>query len=242
MSRLFQKHPYLFSALAGLVCLILVACGSAASQILAMESTPARLTMAAGCAASALVGLVLMWRSGLTWAEFGFRSSAPRTLRGVWYCLPLLLLEVLPLFLYRLPLGSGTPALLLFVLAVGLNEEVYFRGLILRCLRQKGVHIAIFGSSLLFGLLHAGNLLGGADPLYTVLQVVFAALVGLTLSCLVSLTGSLWLPILWHAVHDFISIQTDGIFDTRALALACIQTVILLIYGIFLWQKVKRQA
>lgn len=242
MNRLFQKHPYLFSVLAGLICLILVACGSAASQILAMRDTPARLTMAGGCFVSALVGLALMRRSGLTWAELGFRSCAPHTLRGVWYFLPLLLLELLPLFLFGLPLDRGAPALLLFVLAVGVNEEIYFRGLILRCLRQKGVYIAIFGSSLLFGLLHAGNLLGGADPFYTVLQVVFAALVGLTLSCLVSLTGSLWLPILWHAAHDFISIQTDGVFDTRALTLACVQTVILLIYGIFLWRKVKKQA
>ena len=58
---------------------------------------------------------------------------------------------------------------ILFTSAVDFAEEIYFRGLILEALEVKGIKKAILISSVIFGVTHLGNLIGGANVLYTAL-------------------------------------------------------------------------
>jgi len=51
----------------------------------------------------------------------------------------------------------------IFTLAVGFSEEFFFRGIILKILKEDGVMYSIIVSSIVFGLLHASNLLGGCQ-------------------------------------------------------------------------------
>ena len=66
--------------------------------------------------------------------------------------------------------------------AVGFNEEIWFRGLVLASLRGLGERHAIVGGSAVFGALHLANVFTGRDPLYLALQFAFACLVGLVLA------------------------------------------------------------
>ena len=239
MNHFVKKHPYAASVLAAVLCVVFVSFGSASAQILALDNNKAYLVMGAACIFSALVGILLIKLMGRSLAEFGFQKTAPASWGKVWHFLPLLLLEVLPLLFFRLQAAANPLILLLFVVGVGFNEEIYFRGLAYQFLCSKGVKLAVIWSSALFGVLHSANLLGGANPLYTALQIAFAFLVGLVLSAVVALTGSLWVPILWHATHDYISIQTGDTLDAKALLLLALQTVVLLVYCVGLWRKLR---
>lgn len=90
----------------------------------------------------------------------------------------------------------------LISLAAGFGEEVLFRG----CLQQalalaidpSGVSawLPVIITSLFFGLVHC------VSRIYFVL----ASLVGLYFGILLMLTGSLWIPLVAHAVYDFVAL------------------------------------
>lgn len=88
------------------------------------------------------------------------------------------------------------------VVLAGVAEELAFRGVLLRALLPCGTARAVAVSSALFGLMHVANLALGAAWHATVLQVVFAAMAGTGYAAMRRRTGSLWPPIVLHAVYD----------------------------------------
>ncbi len=90
-------------------------------------------------------------------------------------------------------------------LAVGLVEEIPFRGLLLQDLQERyGSWIGIIVSSLLFLLIHfPGWLLLGLPGLYT---IVFVFVFGCIMSLLFKYTQSLWSPIIAHSFNDMLSV------------------------------------
>ena len=235
-----KRHPLAAAALVAFICVLFTALGSALAQILALPDTTGHLVIAAFLAVSTLVGLLLMKRSSETLAQYGFGSHPFAGAAGVWFYLPLVLIEILPLAIYGVEKGHNAgyyATMLLFTIMIGFNEETYFRGLVLHFLKNKSTRWAIWGSSVIFGLLHAANLLGGKDVWYTVLQILFAFLVGLVLAELLVQTGSLWVLIVWHAAHDFISYITPEVLDAGALVLLGAQVAILLVYVVVLQKK-----
>jgi membrane protease YdiL (CAAX protease family) len=90
-------------------------------------------------------------------------------------------------------------------LLIGASEELLVRGLFLDTAQDAGlaaVWVAVV-TSIVFGLLHGMNVLLGQDAVTTMLQVVTTTLMGLALFTSLALSGSLWLPILLHALFDF---------------------------------------
>ncbi len=86
----------------------------------------------------------------------------------------------------------------LVALAAGWGEELLFRGTIQGLLvRWTNPWIAIAGSSLLFGLVHA----------LSVTYLLLAAGVGLYLGVLAWWTESLVPPIIAHALYDFVALS-----------------------------------
>lgn len=74
---------------------------------------------------------------------------------------------------------------MLQLLIIAFIEETIFRGMMLRMLLTKGVATAVWVSSILFGVTHALQLLGGQSLEDTILQIIYALLVGLVLSLLI---------------------------------------------------------
>lgn len=241
INAFIRKHPYGAAIAAALLCTLLTAVGSAAAQVAALEGTAAYLVMAASVAVSALLGLLLMARSGQTPAFYGFRRPAAGSLRLVWLFIPLLLLELTPLIVYGPSAFNGSIGLYAFLLlltvVVGFNEELYFRGLVFGFLHSKGPKAAVIGSAVIFGSLHAVNALNGRNIWEVLLQVSFAFLAGLALALIVNITKSLWVGILWHMVHNFISFSTEAVVDQTALIVVGIQVLILLAYSIAMWKS-----
>ncbi|WP_068784534.1 CPBP family intramembrane glutamic endopeptidase [Paenibacillus phocaensis] len=127
--------------------------------------------------------------------------------------------------------------LVLFTVAVGFNEELYFRGLSFSFLSRIGRKQAVIGSAVVFGVLHAANALSGTNPLEVLLQIAFAFLAGLALALIVSITRSLWIGIVWHTVHNFLSFSSEMVFDRTALVVVSAQVFILLICTVGLWKR-----
>lgn len=91
--------------------------------------------------------------------------------------------------------------LMLFWLLVHapLFEELIFRGILLQRWGTKwGLRWGLWGSSLMFGLLHPNNPLG-------------LTLFGLVMGLLYIRTRSLWMPVMCHALNNLAAVGIDGV-------------------------------
>lgn len=235
-----QKHPYIAAVLAALLCTFMTALGMAVSQIMELNEINTYFTAAAFLAVSVIFGIIILKRFKDSPDAYGFcRNRKGSNSKILWY-LPIFLMELLPVAVYGIQEIESVikfAALLIFTIAVGFNEEIYFRGIALNILKIKGTKKAIIGSSVIFGVLHAVNLLNGRNIFYVILQITFAFLVGLVMAQIVSITGTLWGVILWHTCHDFISYVTSDTLEVKALVILAIQVIVLLGYCIYLWKS-----
>ena len=135
---------------------------------------------------------------------------------------------------------------LIFTVFVGIAEEVFFRGLILQEASKHGKRFAVFLSALIFAISHLANLLDGANSYYTILQIAFAFGFGLVAALIVVLRESLIPVIVWHIIHNFLSLisadsQNIGVGVTKfQILISAIQVLILLIYAVYLFKLTKQ--
>ena len=234
-----KKKPYVMVVLAAFLCTFMTALGTAVSQIIDLNTDVQIAVTTVFLMVSIAIGIVLMKKSGFSLADHGFRRSEEETSRKLWWYAPLVVMEVLPIIIYGFSPEIKVIQYIIiafFTIAVGFNEEIYFRGLALKLLEEKGSKRAIIFSSVVFGMLHLVNALNDKDTLYLVLQMFFAFLVGFVLAEIVSITKSLWIVIIWHAAHDFIASTTSEALDAGALIILAIQVGILLVYAVYIWK------
>ncbi len=235
-----QKHPYRSVFFFGLLCTFMTALGTAIPQIIGLEEEQQLIVTTIFLIVSVLLGIVIMIRSQYRLADYGFQITSKEFHHKVLWYAPLVIIEIIPIALYGF--SSKITALqyvilACFTIAVGFNEEIYFRGLSLKPMEMKGRKKAIIWSAVIFGGLHIVNALNGKSTLYLILQMTFAFLVGFVLAEIVCITKSLWFVIIWHAAHDFISSTTSDTLDSKALIILGIQVGILLVYAILIWRK-----
>lgn len=94
-------------------------------------------------------------------------------------------------------------------LAIGLFEELAFRGVILLSLAEDrratrlDLFVCIILSSAVFGAVHLANLLAGAGVGAVLRQIGYSFLIGAMCSVVLYRTQNIWLCVLLHAVYDF---------------------------------------
>lgn len=194
----------------------------------------AALTM---CAAFGLVVLRARGRQDL------WRRPSPNQLRAAAWLLPLATTTVA--VLVTSPpnaVVAAVPGLLWLSAAAAVNEEVWFRGLVLDRLRGRGARFAVGGSAVLFAVLHLANLTGGKSLTYAALQLGFAALFGLVAAELTVLTGSLWPAVLWHFAWDAANYLSGDELTGSALVGLGVCVVLLTGYARWLWVRLPRAA
>lgn len=221
----------------------LTAVGQATGQALQLSETAATLVMAACVAISALLGLLWMKLSHRPLAEYGLRK--PTSPRWAVWTTPLYLLPIIVVAVLGIHIGTTAAlAYLALTIAVGFNEEIWFRGLILACLRRFGNRTAILGGASLFALLHLTGAAAGLPPAYLVLQLGFAFLVALVFGQILTLSGSLWPAIIWHAVYDFSAFAAGNAttITGRDLLTIGLGDAILAAFALVLWPRIPRHA
>lgn len=134
--------------------------------------------------------------------------------------------------------------LLITALCVAVNEEVIFRGVIVKGLLKYGINITLIAPSLLFGLIHLGNILGGGDVKFTIFQVVWAIAAGIGLTALRLRNGSLYPVIAFHFLIDiteYFGTGENGIhqieFSSINLSILLCLLVLFMLYGLVMYKR-----
>lgn len=114
-------------------------------------------------------------------------------------------------------------------LTAGIKEEFLFRGVIvstlLRQWKDRNMFLqAALVSGIVFGLIHATNVLAGADPVQTLFQVIASVGVGIFFAAVYIRCGSILPCMFYHVLHDIIAIAAEsnvaenGIMSAKALS------------------------
>lgn len=106
-------------------------------------------------------------------------------------------------------------------IGVGLFEEFVFRGAIFQLLlkhyggTRRGTISAVLASGGLFGLVHLVNLIQNPDLFTdTLLQLVYAAVIGVVLAVMVLRTGSIWGAVVIHTLFNLAGDLPELLPDT----------------------------
>ena len=134
------------------------------------------------------------------------RDAGLAHLRGGPLVVPVLLLGATELW----PGLRGSTDEALILVFVGLNEELWSRGVILTALRRLGPYSCACWVAVLFGLQHLINLRWGQAPGDTAVQIVEAGAFGFVLAALRLRGVSLWWLVLTHAAVDYMSVMSPG--------------------------------
>lgn len=186
------------------------------------------------------IALVLYITAKKKWRHYFF---IPMNIGNIFVYLPLIFVLCIILFGTKgLNFDSISDLLLMFFMqmfVVAFIEETIFRGILLRLLLSKGTFTAISLSSILFGVTHALQLIGGQSLEDTVIQIIYALLVGLVLSLLIIDGQSIILTITFHGFNNFFNFMGNA---ESSMLTAYLIIIVLFVYLLFLWRRVKKKA
>ena len=170
------------------------------------------MTLTRGLGAAVFLALLL---------HEGFRVMNPLQKpfwRSILFIIPPLLVVVNNMPILSLAWGDAyiihsAPAywvwFILECLAIGLFEELAFRGVIFLMLAEKrhstrkGLFWSLILTSAVFGAVHLINVLMGAGIGGVIMQIGYSFLIGAMCSVVLLKTRNIWLCVLLHAVYDF---------------------------------------
>jgi membrane protease YdiL (CAAX protease family) len=140
--------------------------------------------------------------------------------RGVLWGLAAAIVHPLAEAVYRLASGSASFALPDWsewanpILGAPLAEELLFRGVVLqRFAQRQRLSLAVVASAILFSLIHlpywwlAGQF-GGSD---LVLNEAKMVVYGIAFAAVFLASGSLWAPLIYHWVNNFLSVAVTNL-------------------------------
>lgn len=134
--------------------------------------------------------------------------SKPVNIKNTIYFIPIILIATVPIIFGGKFSVTSYEAInyLVLTLSVGYFEEILGRGVLYRIVESvKGKCCAVLVSSIIFGVAHMANALGGKDIIDIILQIGFAFLIGILLAELMIITKSIIPGMIYHFLHDFIA-------------------------------------
>ena len=187
------------------------------------------------------VPAIFMWITNMKPAQIGFIAIEKASVKTVLYFVPVIVAKI-GFFFHGINHDIHTiMALAFFTIAIGLSEELYFRGIILRKLRTCfTIKQTVILSSVFFAAVHASQAFSGAGIFMVALTIINALLFGIVASEIVMLTKSIISVIIWHMLYDFINWITL-IQGTIEIVLIIIQSVIMVVYAYYLWTKLPNE-
>ncbi|WP_165822655.1 CPBP family intramembrane glutamic endopeptidase [Paenibacillus montanisoli] len=136
--------------------------------------------------------------------------------------------------------------LVLAIAAIGvaINEEVLFRGILLRGFMKWGSWVAILVPSALFAFAHSTNAFIGGDATFALYQTIWTFASGVTLSAMRLRNNSLYPVIVFHIILDGVEYFSTGEYGVHAeaisstwLQLFAAVNIILAAYSLLLFYK-----
>ncbi|MBN3524985.1 CPBP family intramembrane glutamic endopeptidase [Paenibacillus apiarius] len=196
-----QRRPVLSVVIIELLLLVAVFAAGAYATIEELDYTAPILISFIPIALVCIVSFTARKK----WKAYGFNSLSALTPSSLYCYAPLVLvLIILSLKGFKTVTFSELLFFVFFTVLVGFVEETVYRGMILHILLPKGIAPAVIASSILFSLTHVLNMLSGQDMARTILQLVYALLVGAVLALLMVKTKQILPLILFHTLHNLI--------------------------------------
>ncbi|CAM3763581.1 CPBP family intramembrane glutamic endopeptidase [Cohnella lubricantis] len=247
MQSYFRKHPFLFAIFALI-----------ASRIVGLGTTALIQTLRPDLSIEQELGwlLMLIYASVVAtlvyWTNTAEETGLRRTVSAREW---LLMLPFLALLLF-IGFENGVQSwgfsrnLVLAIAAVGVavNEEVLFRGILLRGFMRWGPWTAIFVPSALFALAHSTNALAGGNAKLAIYQTVWTFAAGVALSAMRLRCNSLYPIIAFHVLLDGTEYFSTGEYGVHAeapsllwLQLFMLANAALALYAVFLFYSKARQ-
>ena len=126
-------------------------------------------------------------------------------------------------------------------LAIGLFEELAFRGVIFlmfaekRHATRKGLFWSLVLTSAVFGAVHLVNVLMGAGIGAVILQIGYSFLIGAMCSVVLLKTRNIWICVALHAIYDFCGTMMPTLgggtwWDTPTVIFTAVLAVVTAIY------------
>ena len=201
MNRIYRKNEVTFA----IIMIVIYVHGTSISEAVTANIGIMKLVPAVFHVIYTLVIMAWIVKNGYT-EKYGLILPQYRIIK-TWFFIPLIVVACFGL-IFGVEFRYGLPETILYVVSmvcVGFLEEVIFRGFLFVGMAQKNLKSAIIVSSLTFGIGHIVNLLNGQPLFETLVQIVFAVVVGFTL-VFVFYNGKSLLPcILFHAVNNSLS-------------------------------------
>lgn len=233
-----DKYPILSSITVAFLFLLVIFIGGAASAITGVSS---KATLFIAFSAAALI-LAVFTNKKNNWNYYGFNPISKMEQKNKRLFIPLFIIALLPLivgFSADLKLGDII-YIIVFMAIVAFAEETMFRGVILRILQKKSNMHAILGSCLLFSIPHLMNTLNGKDLVQTIIQIMFAFVIGLISAMLVIKTDNIIPLIVYHFLNNTVSSITRSIANASfELYLTAAIFLIGVIYMVYLYGLIK---
>ncbi|WP_308636923.1 CPBP family intramembrane glutamic endopeptidase [Paenibacillus silvisoli] len=247
MQRFFQNRPFLFaifaliaSRIAGLGTVALI---QLVQPDLTIKEDLGWLLML--LYAGVVVSLVY-WTN--TSQEVGLKK--PHAAKEWLLMMPMAVLPALIVIENGIQSWGFAQNLVLVIAAIGvaINEEVLFRGILLRGFMKWGPWAAILVPSGLFALAHSTNAFVGGDAAFAVYQTIWTFAAGVTLSAMRLRMNSLYPVIVFHILLDGIEYFSTGeygvhtgVASTLWLQLFASVNVVLALYSLILFNKREKR-
>lgn len=207
MTRLYRKNELTFALFSIFIYILLFSLADIVSEKLGIIKS---VTVAVGFALSAILFLWIR-KNGLN-EKYGLCIHSYNKL--IFFDL------LLMIFLSSSNLWGGistrynlteTVFYMLSMVTVGFIEEVIFRGFLFKALYRDNKKAAVIVSSVTFGIGHIVNLLNGADLGPTIVQILYAALIGYIFTLIFIRTKSIWLCIVTHSLINMLDVFSSGV-------------------------------
>ena len=132
-----------------------------------------------------------------------------------------------------------TVLFILSMLCVGFIEEIIFRGFLFKAMCKDNVKLAIFISSITFGMGHIVNLLNGRDLIPTLLQICYATAIGFLFTIIFYKGKSLLPCIIAHGTLNSLSIFAVQRTQMISIINSIVLCVISLGYALWILKKAE---
>ena len=243
MNKIYKKNEVTFA----IICIVVYVVGTSIAE--AIAETVGIVKLPSMIFHIGFTGVLIAWlKKNDLFEKYGLVKPEYK-LSKAWFFIPLILVGLSGVF-FGVKLNYSIPETVFYIismLCVGFLEEIIFRGFLFVGMVKKNVKSAIIVSSITFGIGHIVNLLNGQDLLETLLQIVFAIVVGFTLVTLFYKGKSLLPCIIFHGINnacsaisnDDASLKVFGSVERELYISVSIAVVLLTIYCIAMWKEFK---
>jgi membrane protease YdiL (CAAX protease family) len=210
-----------------------------ASGVIAVVSkadpTNTRLIQAAFMFLSTVIPFAYLKVKNITPKEILLTGVNKNGVKRFLFYIPLIVV-LLPMIVNGVDLSNTgyVLATLLFTLSVGIAEELYFRGIILRQLRKDfGVLSVVLISVLVFGISHASGAFVESSITLVLLSILNAFLFGWLVTETALITKNIIPLMMFHAAFDFLTYQMLATGQAVIIAYA-VRGTLMVIEGVYL--------